>query len=126
MDDFDRSNDYTRGEEAEGKSDRGQNRTRDQKGLRDRISPYCTLSQNGYGAAVVDWREGGGGVGVRGPRGGGTLDSTKLKNYYFRIWCCYCSWLRRAPWGGRFDTTAAAGEAERGDPCGRLINKKKL
>ena len=54
MDDFDRSNDYTRGEDAEGKSGRGRNRTRDQKGLRDRISPYCTLSQNGYGAGVCE------------------------------------------------------------------------
>ena len=26
-----------------------QNRTQDQKGLRDRNSPTCTLSQNGYG-----------------------------------------------------------------------------
>ena len=28
---------------------RRQGRTRDAKGLRDRISPTCTLSQNGYG-----------------------------------------------------------------------------
>ena len=67
MDDFDRSNDYTRGEEAEGKSDRGQNRTRDQKGLRDCISPYCTLSQNGYGAVLLCWT-GRGDFGGAGPK----------------------------------------------------------
>ena len=57
----------TRGGEAEGKSDTGQNRTRDQKGLDDHISPYCTLSQNGYGAALLCWT-GRGDFGGAGPK----------------------------------------------------------
>ena len=33
------------------------NRTRQQKGLRDRNSPTCTLSQNGYGEASCQTSE---------------------------------------------------------------------
>ena len=41
---------------AEAQNVRKQERTSEkQKGLRDRNSPTCTLSQNGYGADLCQW-----------------------------------------------------------------------